>query len=483
MNRPLHPGSSLLTRRHFLWEVGGGISGIALAWLLNQEQGRAATAASVSPSAPKPPHFAPKARRVIHVCACGGVSHLDTYDYKPDLIKHDGQELTSKGKIDTFFGKPGRLMKSPFAFQQHGQSGLWMSELLPHLATCVDDMTFIYSMTAKSSNHTPATFQMNTGFTMNGFPCLGSWLSYGLGSENQDLPAFVVLPDPRQLPAGGAINWTSGFLPAVHQGVPFRTVGEPVVDLNTPKEISPARRNASLELLNRMNQDFLNAHPADSTLAARIRSYELAARMQVSVPEVVSFDSETPATKELYGLDSPITGPFGKNCLLARRLLERGVRFVQLFHGGAFGQPRINWDGHENLHDNHSKQAVIMDKPLAGLLKDLKARGMLEDTLLLWTTEFGRTPITEGLGAKGRDHHPHAFTIWMAGAGLKPGFGYGSSDEVGYFAAENPVKVYDFHATVLRLLGLDHEKLTFYHNGIQRRLTDVHGEIIQGLLA
>jgi len=479
---------SPVTRRHFLWEMGSGLSGLALAWLLNQEQAGVAASAPFgelpgSPYAAKPPHFPGRAKRVINICACGGVSHLDTYDYKPDLIKHDGEELTGKGKIDTFFGQPGRLMKSPFAFRQHGQSGLWMSELLPNLATCVDDMTFIYSMTARSSNHTPATFQMNTGFTMNGFPCLGAWLSYGLGSENQDLPAFVVLPDPRQLPAGGAINWTSGFLPAVHQGVAFRTTGEAIVDLNTPKEISPARRRASLDLLARLNQDFLDANPADSTLAARIRSYELAARMQVSVPEVVSFDTETAATKALYGLESPQTAGFGKNCLLARRLLERGVRFVQLFHGGAFGQPRINWDGHENLQQNHQQQAVIMDKPVAGLLKDLKARGMLDDTLVLWTTEFGRTPITQGVGAKGRDHHPHVFTVWMAGAGLKPGFGYGSSDEVGYFPGENPVKVYDFHATVLHLLGLDHERLTYYHNGSRRRLTDVHGHVIEDLLA
>jgi Protein of unknown function (DUF1501) len=478
--------SSPLTRRHFLWEMGSGLSGIALTWLLHQQSGASAPAtnqAAGSPYAPLPTHFPPKAKRIVHICACGGVSHLDTFDFKPDLIKHDGEELTSKGKIDTFFGRPGRLMKSPFAFRQHGQSGLWMSDLLPNLATCVDDITFIYSMTAKSSNHTPATFQMNTGFTMNGFPCLGAWLSYGLGSENQDLPAFVVMPDPRQLPAGGAINWTSGFLPAVHQGVPFRASGEPIVDLNTPKEISPARRKAGLDLLATMNQEFLQANPGDSTLAARIRSYELAARMQVSVPEVVGFDRESAETKKLYGMDSPVTEAFGRNCLLARRLLERGVRFVQLFNGGAFGQPRINWDGHEDIVDNHTKQAAVMDKPVAGLLKDLKARGMLKDTLVLWTTEFGRTPITQGVGAKGRDHHPNAFTIWMAGAGLKPGFGYGSSDEVGYFAADRPVKVYDFHATVLHLLGLDHERLTFYHNGIQRRLTDVHGQVIPELFS
>jgi hypothetical protein len=374
-------------------------------------------------------------------------------------------------------------LKSPFAFRQYGQSGAWMSDLLPNLATCVDDMTFIHSMVSKSSNHTPATFFMNSGFTMNGFPSLGAWLSYGLGSENHDLPAFVVLPDPRQLPAGGAINWTAGFLPALHQGVPFRSGGEPIVDLNTPPGVSPGRRHAEMALLARMNREFADANAGDSSVAARIRSYELAARMQVSVPEAVRFDNESVETRRLYGLDAPVTAGFGRNCLLARRLCEKGVRFVQLFHGGAFGQPRINWDGHENIVENHRTQAVSMDKPVAGLLKDLKARGMLQDTLVLWTTEFGRTPITEGVGAKGRDHHPHGFTIWMAGAGVKPGLHYGATDEVGYFASENPVKVYDFHATVLHLLGLDHERLTYYHNGIQRRLTDVHGEVIRDLMA
>ncbi len=481
MNFDPAPSSSLLTRRHFLWEAGAGLSGLALAWMFQQET-RGANSAAAS-SALAGTHFPPKAKRIVHICACGGVSHLDTYDYKPDLIKHDGQELTNKGKIDTFFGRPGRLFKSPFTFKQHGQSGAWMSDLLPNLATCVDDMTFIHSMVSKSSNHTPATFFMNSGFTMNGFPCLGAWLSYGLGSENQDLPAFVVLPDPRQLPAGGAINWTSGFLPAVHQGVAFRTSGEAIMDLNTPKGVSLSRREAESALLAKMNREFMQANPGDSSLAARIRSYELAARMQASVPEAVSFANETEATKKLYGLDAPATEGFGRNCLMARRLLEKGVRFVQLFHGGAFGSPRVNWDGHENIVDNHTKQAASMDKPVAGLLKDLKARGILKDTLVLWTTEFGRTPITEGVGAKGRDHHPHGFTIWMAGAGLKPGLHYGATDEVGYFASQNPVKVYDFHATVLHLLGLDHERLSYYHNGIQRRLTDVHGEVVRDLFA
>ena len=479
---PPRPGA-FISRRHFLADAG--LSGVALAWLIQQEI-RGATSTAVlpgSPYAPKPTAFPAKAKRVVHICACGGVSHTDTFDYKPELEKHHGEELTNKGKIDTFFGRPGRLMKSQFTFRQHGRSGLWMSDLLPHLSKCVDEMTFLHAMHSKSSNHTPATFFMNSGFTMNGFPCLGAWLSYGLGSESQDLPAYVVLPDPRQLPAGGAINWTSGFLPAVHQGVAFRGAGEPIVDLNTPAEISRGRRQAESALLTKLNRDFLETNPGDTALAARLRSYELAARMQVRVPEVVSFDSESEATKRLYGLDQPATAGFGRNCLLARRLLEKGVRFVQLFHGGAFGSPRINWDGHENVRENHLTQAASMDQPVAALILDLRARGLLEDTLVLWTTEFGRTPFTQGIGAPGRDHHPNGFTVWMAGAGLKPGHAHGATDEVGYFASEKKTQVYDYLATVLHLLGIDHEKLTFYHNGIQRRLTDVHGEVIHDILA
>ncbi len=285
------------------------------------------------------------------------------------------------------------------------------------------------------------------------------------------------------MPAGGAINWTAGFLPAVHQGVAFRTSGgDPIADLFPAKPEDPAAHKAATALLEKMNGDFLDTNPGDSALAARIRSYELAARMQVSVPEAVNVERETEATQRLYGLDHAVTAAFGRNCLLARRLLERGVRFVQLWNGGAFSSPRINWDAHESVVDNHTKQAVILDKPLAGLLKDLMQRGMFDDTLLLWTTEFGRTPFTEGIGAKGRDHHPHAFTCWMAGGGVKAGTRYGTSDEVGYGVGESPVSVYDLHATVLHLLGLDHKRLTFYHNGIYRRLTDVHGEVVQGLL-
>jgi hypothetical protein len=469
--------NSMLSRRSLLGQAGGGLGAIALMWLLNQE-------AKAEGSAHPAPHFPPKARRVVQIFCMGGVSHIDTFDYKPELIRSDGKAMTNKGKVDTFFGQPGNLMKSPFAFAQRGKSGLWASDLLPHLAGCVDDMTFLYSMTSKSSNHTPATFFMNTGFTMNGFPCLGAWLSYGLGTENQNLPAFVVLPDPRGLPAGGSINWTSGFLPATHQGVAFGTGKEPIPDLFAPPETKAESRHAGLEFVNRLNRRHLAANPGDSMLEARLRAYELAAQMQTSIPEAVTTDNETEATQRLYGLDNPATAGFGRNCLLARRLLERGVRFVQVCHGGAFGgNPRINWDAHEDVVDNHTRQAGSMDRPVAGLLRDLKQRGMLHDTLLLWTTEFGRTPITQGLNARGRDHHQHTFTIWMAGAGLKPGFGYGASDEIGYYAVENPLTVYDFHATVLRLLGLDHKRLTYYHNGIQRRLTDVHGQVIDPILA
>ena len=467
-------GGSPLGRRDFLRDAGLGAA--ALAWMLTRE-GLADEGGSPAP------HFAPKAKRVIQVFSCGGVSHVDTFDHKPELIRLDGRELTGKGKIDTFFGKPGRIMKSPFRFTQNGQSGRWVSELFPNLATCVDDLTFVHSMVAKSSNHTPATFQMNSGFTMNGFPCLGAWLSYGLGTMNSDLPTFVVLPDPRGLPAGGSINWTSGFLPATHQGVALRPGDEPIADLNTPRDVRPSERRAGLDLLAAMNREDAERHPGDSSLAARIRSYELAARMQASVPEAIRFADEPEETRAMYGLDRPETAGFGRNCLLARRLLERGVRFVQLFHGGAFGSPRINWDGHEDVAENHRNQASSLDQPLAALVKDLKRRGMLEDTLVLWTTEFGRTPITEGVGGKGRDHHQLAFTVWMAGAGLRPGLAYGATDEVGYNVAERPTTVYDLHATVLHLLGIDHKRLTYYHNGIQRRLTDVHGEVLRELLA
>ena len=470
----------LLSRRHFLGNTAGGLGGIALAWLLQREQARGAAPASSA----RLPHFAPKAKRVVQIFCCGGVSHLDTFDYKPELERMHGKALEGKGENLGFFGQPGKLMKSVYEFRQHGRSGAWVSSLLPHLAGCVDDVCFIHSMSAKSNNHTPATFQMNSGFTMNGFPSMGAWLSYGLGTENENLPAFVVLPDPRGLLAGGSINWTSGFLPANHQGVPFRTNStEPIFDLHTPAGTTVAARTADMALLAGMNREFAAAHPTDDAFAARLRSYELAARMQASIPEATGLDQESDATKRLYGLDEAPNKGFARNCLMARRLLERGVRFVQIFNGGAFGSPRINWDGHENLKENHDTQAATMDKPVAALIQDLKQRGMLEDTLFVWATEFGRGPATQGLNSPGRDHHPTAFTCFLAGAGVKKGFRYGTTDEVGYFVGDHKVTVPDFHATILHLLGIDHERLTFYHNGINRRLTDVHGEVIHGVLS
>jgi len=478
--------ATLLNRRHFLSSSVGGLGNIALAWLMARDRAFAAESGTASGMASLGGqlHHRPRAKRIVQVFCCGGVSHLDTFDYKPELERLNGTEMKGRGENLGFFGQPGRLMKSVYPFRQHGQSGAWVSDLLPHLAGCVDDLCFIHSMFAKSNNHTPATFQMNSGFTLNGFPCMGAWLSYGLGTENENLPAFVVLPDPRGLPAGGSINWTSGFLPANHQGVPFRTQSkEPVVDLETPASVSADARSADLQMLNQINGDFASAHPGDRAFAARLRSYELAARMQVSIPEATQLTGESETIRRLYGLDDPANKGFARNCLMARRLLERGVRFVQIINGGAFGSPRINWDGHENLRENHDTQAATMDRPVAALIQDLKQRGMLEDTLFVWSTEFGRSPSTQGINASGRDHHPSVFTTFLAGAGIRPGHHYGTSDEIGYSVGENRVTIPDFHATILHLLGVDHEKLTFYHNGINRRLTDVHGEVIRGVMA
>lgn len=469
----------LLSRRNFLWHTANGFGAAALSWMMQRD-----AFAAVSPYSAKRSHYAGKAKRVIHICSTGGVSHVDTFDPKPELAKRHGQEYKDP-RYDPFFGQPGRIRRSPWGFRECGQAGVPISDLFPHLATCADDIAFVNSMHAKSSNHTPATFQENTGFTINGFPSLGAWLSYGLGSENSDLPAYVVLPDARGLPAGGSINWTSGFLPAVHQGVAFNTQAgvEPIPNLRTPDSVTGKARRAGFDLLADFNADFSAQHPHDDVLRARIRSYELAAQMQLSVPGIVDVDRESPATRELYGVDDPDTLGFGRSCLLARRLSERGVRFLQLFNGGAFGgRPRVNWDAHEDLVDNHGRQARTLDKPVAGLIKDLKSRGLLDETLILWTSEFGRTPVTQGLTGKGRDHHPDAFTVWMAGGGIKGGMRHGSTDELGFYVAEKPAQFYDIHATMLHLNGMDHTRLTYYHNGIQRRLTDVHGHVLHDLL-
>jgi len=474
-----------MDRRTFFSWVQCGLGGAALAGLLLRDEKRA-RAAVAGESQPPAPHFAPRATRAIHVCLVGALSHVDSFDYKPGLIQSHGQSLSSWERPDVFFGQVGRLRKPDWDFQPRGESGLWISDLFPEVAGVADELTVIRSMYAETSNHTPATFQQNSGFRLNGFPTLGAWMSYGLGSEADDLPAFVVIPDAREQPCGGSINWTNGFLPARHQGVVIRSQGPPIDDLFPARSIAPDADHAARDLAAAMNRRHLDEHPGDDALAARIRGYELAARMQTAVPDVTRLDGETNECRTLYGVDRPDTADFGRACLIARRLLERGVRFVQLFSGGTFGSPRRNWDGHEDVHKNHSQEALRIDRPVAGLIRDLRRRGLLDDTLVLFTTEFGRTPFTQSAASvvgTGRDHNQYGFSVWMAGAGLKHGIAHGSTDEIGWKAAESPVHWHDFHATVLHLLGVDHERLTFYHNGIRRRLTNVHGRVIRDVLA
>lgn len=473
----------VIPRRDLLNFSTASLTGTALASLLLQDG--VARADAVPGEAKGLPHHTPIAKRVVHLCLCGGLSHLDSFDYKPELAKFHGKSLDGPEKPETFFNQIGLIRKNDWEFRQRGQSGLWISDLFPHLAEVADDLTIVRSMVAESANHTPATFEENSGFRLNGFPVMGSWISYGLGCETDDLPSYVVLPDARGLPAGGTINWSNGFLPAQHQGVAFQTNGPPIRDLFPSRPLPDGLDKASRDFLAQLNQRQLESAGAEDAFRARMKAYELAAKMQLAVPDVTDLSKETEATRAMYGIDQEETADFGSRCLLTRRLLEHGVRFVQLFSGGSFGSPRINWDGHEDVHENHTREAGRMDKPVAALLKDLRARGMLQDTLVLCTSEFGRTPFTQSsafvVGA-GRDHNMYGFSIWMAGAGLKPGMAYGSTDEIGWKTVENPVHWYDYHATVLHLLGIDHERLTYYHNGIQRRLTNVHGTVLQDLL-
>jgi hypothetical protein len=478
---PTHPD-----RRHFLWHAGGGLGGIALSYLLGSE----GLLASDQPTGQGRPgnsgglHHPARARRVVQLFMSGAASQVDTFDYKPELIRRHGQPFDPGGKVELFQSAPGACMKSPWTWRQHGQCGKWASDLVPHLAGCVDDMAFIHSMVSKSNVHGPATFMQNTGFVLPGFPAMGAWICYGLGSLNHNLPAFVVLPDSRGFAPNGPANWSCGFLPAAYQGTMVKAGSRnPIYDLFPPEGsgISRAGEAEGLALLDRMNHRHQATREGDSRLDARIASYELAARLQLSAPDVLDVSGETAATRNLYGLDEKITEDFGRNCLVARRLLERGVRFVQVWSGADNGFPRRNWDSHEDIARDHGDMGMSMDQPAAALLKDLKQRGLLDDTIVVWTTEFGRMPCSQG--GKGRDHNPSAFTSWVAGGGFKGGISYGASDEWSYRVAEEPTYCYDLHATVLHLLGIDHEKLTFRHNGIDRRLTDVHGHVIHELLA
>lgn len=488
-----HTGRALLNRRAFLGQSLGGLAGIALSQLLCSQfslgaDGRPTPIRPLirpeAPYAPRPPHFAPRARKVLVIFCSGAVSHIDSFDYKPELIKRNGQPMPGSDKLITFQGEQGNLTAPLYAFKPRGQSGKYVSDLLPNLAELADEMCFIHSMTAKSNTHGPAENQMGTGFTLEGFPAMGAWVSYALGSEADDLPAFVAIPDPRGVPQTGPAQWSAGFLPAVFQGTAFNA-DKPIPHLARPAGIAPATDRASRDFAKFLNEEHLKQHPDDGALAARIASYELAARMQLSAAEVGDLSSESVTTLEQYGAnDSNKTkAGFGRNCILARRLLEKGVRFVQVFNGSyAMGEGVGNWDGHKTLKKQYDVHGPILDQPAAALLKDLKSRGLLDETLVLFTTEFGRMPTFQK-GASGRDHNPKGFTVWMAGAGVKHGFSYGATDEFGYQAIGDVTTIYDLHATLLHILGLDHQRLSFYHNGIERRLTDVHGQVISDILA
>jgi hypothetical protein len=466
------------SRRDWFAHAATGLGGIALASLL------AEAAEPANPLAPRKPHFAPKAKRVLTIFCSGAVSHVDTFDYKPELVKRDGKPLPGNDKLVTFQGENGNLVQPVWKFKPRGKSGKMVSDLFPKLAELADDMCFVHSMTAKSNTHGPAENQMSTGFTLDGFPSAGAWVSYALGSECRDLPAFVAIPDPRGVPQVGPNNWGSAFLPAVYQGTAF-TADKPIPHLTRPAKMSKEADDATRDFLKVLNEEHRQTRPADTDLAARIAGHELAAKMQLRASEVADLTKEPKSVHAEYGTDDAVKvkAGFARNCLLARRLLERDVRFVQLFNGSyAMGEGVGNWDGHKTLKTQYDIHAPVFDGPCAALLTDLKRSGLLKDTLVVWVTEFGRMPTFQK-GASGRDHNPKGFTVWLAGAGVKPAFSYGATDEFGHQAVEDVATIYDLHATVLHLLGLDHEKLTYYHNGIDRRLTDVHGSVLKGILA
>lgn len=476
-----HPCFS--SRRQFLQRVGNGFGLVALAGLLDKER-LLATPASTNPLLPRASHFPAKAKSVIWLFMNGGPSHVDTWDYKPDLAKHDGQELKGFDKTTGFFAdQVGPLMQSPFKFQRHGQCGAWVSELFPKMAQHVDKMAFLYSCWTDSNNHSPALFKINTGFTRMGFPCLGSWVTYGLGTETQNLPAFVVMYDTlgRGIPKGHSQNWGAGFLPGIFQGTALKPQGQPIDDLQRSADLSDAQQRAQLDLLARLNRRHLEDVPGEPELSARIETFELAYRMQMAAPEALDVEREPAHIRKLYGLENPKCTHFARQCLIARRMVERGVRFVQIYSGGMENQ--LSWDGHIDVAGNHRGFAQETDEPIAGLLSDLEARGLLDSTLVIWGGEFGRLPVAQKSAKPGRDHNPHAFTVWLAGAGVKGGVFHGATDEIGHKAVIDRVSVHDLHATILHLLGMDHKRLTYRYNGRDFRLTDVFGNVVKSVIA
>lgn len=462
-------------RRQFLQRAGMGLGILALAdlcrreGLLADEPAQAGLPAPTSPLAPRPGHFVAKAKSVIWLFMEGGPSAVDIFDPKPQLQRRDGETID----INVFFGDPGPLMKSPFKFRKYGECGASVCDQYTHVAKHVDDIAMIKSCYSESDNHVPALYHMNSGIPRPGFPTAGAWTTYGLGTENQNLPGYVVLENTQGV-KGGPLNWGAGFLPATYQGTLFRSQGNPVLNLRRAPDVAPEDQRAQLDLLARLNEEHLRDRPGEADLLARIHSFELAYRMQTEAAEVVDLAQETAATRAMYGIDNPQSRVFGTKCLMARRLVESGVRFVQVYSDG-------EWDAHSNLEKNHRQHCAATDVPIDGLLSDLKQRGLLDSTLVIWGGEFGRMPVSQGNG--GRDHNPHGFLTWMAGGGIRGGVSYGETDEIGYKAAADAVSVHDLHATMLHLLGIDHKRLTYFHNGRNYRLTDVAGNVLKDILA
>ena len=466
------PHSHFESRRRFLAHAGGGFGAVACASLWGTERVVEAGQSTQSP------HFSAKAKQVIYLFMHGGPSHVDLFDPKPVLTKYAGQALPeSFGQVMTRRKvATNPLLPEVKPFRKHGESGIEVSEFLPHIANCVDDICVLRSVHGDSVNHPQSVYQMNTGSILMGKPSLGSWVAYGLGSESQNLPAFVVMPDKGAGIKGGPPAWGSGFLPATYQGTTVRTGDTPILHLNRPNSLSDVQQRRLLDFVNQRNQEHLQLRGPDTELAARIDAYELAYRMQTAAPTTMDLSQETAATKRLYGIDQAETEEFGTRCLLARRMIESGVRFVQLYSGDTNG-----WDAHNDVFDNHTYYCRATDKPVAGLLTDLKQRGMLDETLVIWGGEFGRMPMSEQ--GTGRDHNPWGYTVWMAGGGVQPGLVYGATDDVGLRAVENTVHIHDLHATILHLLGFDHELLTYFHNGRDERLTDVAGKVVKAIVA
>ncbi len=465
------------TRREFLWQAGAGFTGTALAGLMALDAAKVQGASKTpvgngaNPLRSQRPHYPAKAKSVIFLFMYGGPSHIDTFDHKPKLNALDGKTIAVKT-----FGRggkrnEGRVVGTKWDFKRYGQSGKWVSDLFPHIGGCVDDIAFLHSLTADSPIHGSAMLQMNTGKILSGSPCLGSWVNYGLGTASENLPGFAVMLDPIGGPISGSKNWASGYMPATYQGTVLRSAGDPILDLQRPSGMSGGTQRRVLDALQEFNADHAALHPENSNLAARIASYELAFNMQRHAPEAVDLGRETEATRRLYGLDDPRTEEFGRRCLLARRLVERGVRFIQLYAGGAHNDD--NWDAHTDIEKNHNFHAGRTDKPIAGLIQDLKQRGMLEETLIVWGGEFGRQPTAEYEKGTGRDHNAYGFTMWMAGGGVKGGVSHGQTDDIGANAVEHPLHVKDLHATVLHLMGLDPNHLSFFHGGLDQKLVGV----------